>query len=85
MAIKIFCSSCEQFIRNASPSEISNLTGQEICENCANKQSEYIVSIEKAATRAHRKIDDAIHRFSADCEEAKRHLIKGEESNASET
>lgn len=79
MAVKIFCSSCENFIRNAYPAEISNLTGDEICENCENKQSLILTKMEKAATRAHRKIDDAISRFNSDCEEAKRHVVKEEE------
>jgi len=79
MALKIFCNSCHEFIRDARPDEISSLRGTEICQKCEAKHSEFLKIVQKASTRATNKINDVVNRFQAECEEAKRHIVKTEE------
>ena len=40
MAVKIYCSICERYIKNAGDDEISKLTGKEICSTCSKKMSD---------------------------------------------
>ena len=77
--LKIFCNSCHEYVRDARPEEISSLRGTEICQNCEAKHSEFLKTVEKASTRAINKINDVVNRFQAECEEAKRHIIKTEQ------
>lgn len=77
--LKIFCNSCHEYVRDAKPEEISSLRGTEICQGCESKHSEFIEKVEKLANRAVNKVNDITNRFQADCEEAKRHVVKVEE------
>ena len=79
MAIKIFCNSCQKYIRDAKPGEISSLRGIEICQECEGAYSDFIKKIQKAADRAVDKITSAAKNFQAEAEEAKRHIITPEE------
>ena len=79
MAIKIFCNSCQKYIRDAKPGEISSLRGIEICEECEKGYSEYIKAVQKAADRAIDKITSAAKNFQVQAEEAKKHIVKPEE------
>ena len=79
MPLKYFCNSCQEYIRDVRPEEISSLRGTEICEKCESKHSEYLIAIDKASKKAMNKINDAVNRFQAECEEAKRHVVKTEE------
>ena len=78
MTLKIFCNSCHEFVRDAKSEEISSLRGTEICQGCESKHSEFLAKIDKMANRATNKINDVLNRFQADCEEAKRHIVKAE-------
>lgn len=57
MSVRIFCNSCQTFIRGAKKEEIKQLTGEEICEGCAGKMQTSIDSIEKSAARAIKQIE----------------------------
>ena len=37
MAIKVFCSICEKFVKKAEQFEFQKLTGKEMCEDCGKK------------------------------------------------
>ena len=39
MAVKVFCSICEKFIKDVPENEIGTLNGREICEPCGKKVS----------------------------------------------
>lgn len=79
MPLKYFCNSCQEYIRDVRPEEISSLRGTEICQTCEAKHSEFLKAVEKVSKRAINKINDAANRFQAEIEEAKRHIIKKEE------
>jgi len=79
MAIKIFCNSCQKYIRDAKPGEISSLRGTEVCAECEQSYSELIKKVQKLAAQATNKINTAVNSFMAEAEEAKRHVITPEE------
>ena len=62
MAVKIFCNSCQEFIKNATKNDLNGLTGQEICQPCEAKVKSAFDEVEKAARRGivqiERKRDD---------------------------
>ena len=56
MGVRIFCNTCETFIRNAKKEEFKTLSGDEICTGCAGKIETGIQAFEKAADRAIKQI-----------------------------
>jgi len=57
MAVKIVCSMCEVFIKDANANELNRITGKEICKDCAAKLDE-----------AHGFITVSIKQFKQDLE-----------------
>lgn len=54
MAIKVFCQSCEKFIKNAEEHEFQKLTGKEMCVECGDK-----------VKQVYKSLDDKIKEFNA--------------------
>ena len=80
MAVKIFCNCCQEFIKEAKPSEICNLKGTEICTKCESKVNETLKEIEKISTRAAHQIAEVRDQAKAQMEEAKRRVVAGKDS-----
>lgn len=77
MAVKIFCNSCQKFIKEASKKEFSDLTGSEICENCEQKVADALKDIEKTANRAIVQIQTTLGKAKSDIEELMRRVVRG--------
>ena len=79
MAVKIFCNCCQKFIKDASPNEISNLRGTEICTECeggfARAMEEVIKISKRGIVQIERKRDD----IKVKLEEAMRNVIGGDD------
>lgn len=78
MAVKIFCNGCQQFIRDAKPSEISSLKGTEVCRVCETRISKSIEDVEGIGKKAIHQINDVLSRAKAEMEEARRRVIDPE-------
>ena len=78
MAVKIFCSACQQFIRDAKQAEISSLKGTEICSACETRVNTLLVEVEKTHAKALNQINMARDTAKAEIEEAKRRVIQKE-------
>jgi len=79
MAVKIFCNSCQRFIRDArNKNEISDLTGHEICQDCEQAVSNMLVEIERVGKRAITAIQGILSSCRAEIEENMRRVIKSE-------
>ncbi len=78
MAVKIFCNACQNFIRDAKPSEISSLKGTEVCRNCETKINAAMEEIERIGKKATHQINDVLSKARADMEEARRRVIDAE-------
>ena len=59
MALKLFCKSCKEFIRNVGPKEMRSVTGEEICESCAGQIQNMVVQVKKVAADGMAKIKKA--------------------------
>lgn len=78
MAVKIFCNCCQNFIRDAKPSEIPSLKGTEICKDCETKMNKSIEEIIAISNRAKNHIDLARDQAKQEMEEARRRIIESE-------
>jgi hypothetical protein len=78
MAVKIFCNSCQTFIKDATPNEIALLRGTEICTKCEGgfaKAMEDVIKISKRGiVQIERKRDD----IKVKLEEAMRNVMEGD-------
>ncbi len=48
MAIKIFCNICDKFIREISQTEVSKITGEEVCAVCQKKINNAFMELDNA-------------------------------------
>jgi len=78
MAVKIFCNSCQKFIKDAMPNELSLLRGTEICTDCKEKFSEVLIKIEKTAKTSIVRIERARDDAKVKIEEAMRSVMEGD-------
>lgn len=77
MAVKIFCNSCQKYIRDARRDELSELKGTEICEACASFAEDSKTQINKARQRAVQKVNQKADKAIADIEDIMRRVIEG--------
>lgn len=77
MSVKIFCNSCHRFVREAKKSEFSELTGNEICQDCEKTVATTLGDIEKTAKRAVVQIQNILSKSRADIEEMMRRVVRG--------
>jgi len=77
MAIKIFCNYCQKFVKNATPKEIKDLTGTEICSDCSAHVRGLFDEVDTVAKRGIVRIERARDDVKAKLEESLRHVIKG--------
>ena len=74
MAVKVFCSACDEFIKDVDIAELQKLTGKEKCTDCGKKFAElyqlvdklikdYTAEIEKMLGQAKKKYStlDEVH------------------------
>lgn len=68
MAVKVYCSACDVFIKNADVQELKVLTGKEKCEDCGKKiQALYQVVDERVAhynAELEQRLDTAKRKFA---------------------
>ena len=58
--IKLFCSKCQEFIKDIDPGEANHLHGKETCRECEERARQAITKIEQAHTKILNKIN-ALH------------------------
>ena len=78
MAVKIFCKSCQKFIKDARHDEIPQLRGTEICVDCEAKYRTAMDDVIKISKRGIVRIETARDKCKADLEEAMRNIISRE-------
>ena len=49
MSVKIFCNSCQKYIKDADKNELKTLDGNEICEDCLKFTLNKIEEIKRVA------------------------------------
>jgi len=79
MAVKIFCNACQNFIRDAKPSEIPNLKGTEICAPCEGRVNTLLTELDKIHQRSMHQISQIRDTARAEMEDAKRRVIQKDE------
>lgn len=75
MSLKVFCDSCQQFIKVAKQDEVSELKGPVICQVCLNKSSAYLKQVEKIASEATNKINGILDRARSEFDDARHRVV----------
>jgi len=52
MALKLFCAFCEKYIRDLNKSDIGDVTGRELCEDCQVKMEDVFKKIRDVSNRS---------------------------------
>lgn len=73
MALKIFCDACQRYIRDAHRND--DLTGNEVCSNCAGKMEATFNEVTKIEKRCISAIQKQASNARAQLEEAMRRVI----------
>lgn len=79
MAVKVFCSACREYIKDANPKEIRNLTGDEICDSCRVSVKNAFDEVEKYAKRGIVQIESLRDQIKAGLERMAKKVIKPDE------
>ena len=76
MSVKIFCNSCQTFIKNASKNDFNKLTGSEICEPCETQVKSAFDAVDKAARRGIVQVERQRDDIKAELERMAKKVIK---------
>jgi protein-arginine kinase activator protein McsA len=75
MALRVFCDSCQTFIKIAKMDEVSELKGPVICQNCLTKSSTYLKQVERVAGESINKINNVLDAAKAAFDDARHRLV----------
>jgi len=78
MALRVFCDSCQKYIKTAKQDEVSELKGPVVCQDCVNKSSAYLKQVEKVAGEAQNKINNVLDAARAAFDDARHRLVDAE-------
>ena len=80
MSVTLNCANCRKAIKETSnPSEIQKITGEEICEECAQLMKKTYREVEAAASAGIKKISVERDKILVDLEKHWRKAVKGGE------
>ena len=79
MSVKIFCNSCQKFIKDADKNQIKSLDGNEICENCLAFNQDKIKDIQQVARKGIVQIERARDAALAELDRSIRKVIHSDE------
>ena len=79
MSVKIFCNSCQKYIKDAEKNELKTLDGNEICETCLDFTKSKIGEIQSVARKGIVSIETARDRALADLDRSIRKVIYSDE------
>ncbi len=60
MAVKVFCSACDKFIKNVDGVELQKLTGKEKCEECGKKIQELYQVLDEKVKHYNAELDQML-------------------------
>jgi protein-arginine kinase activator protein McsA len=75
--LKLHCNNCQKYIREVDPIKAGNLTGEEVCQECASKMDTAIEEIQKLSKRAQFTIQKKADKVVADIEILRNKALKG--------
>lgn len=75
MSLKVFCDTCQEFIKVAKQDEVSELKGPVICQKCLNKSSDYLKQVERIASQAMNSINNTLDRARAEFDDARHKVV----------
>jgi excinuclease UvrABC ATPase subunit len=75
MALKLFCSKCEEKIKEVTPDEASRLSEQVICKKCEDFVFSMRLEFEKLCKTEQNKINAAINKGMVKIEELMRKAL----------
>jgi hypothetical protein len=75
MSVKIFCNSCQKFIKDANKNELKSLDGNEICEECLNFTLAKIEDIKRVARQGIVTVEKTRDKALADLDRSIRKVI----------
>jgi hypothetical protein len=75
MALKLFCSICEEKIKEITPSEASRLPEKVICKKCRDKSRTVLDEFTALAKKSAEKIAGYVNKEQAKLEEIRRKFI----------
>jgi hypothetical protein len=78
MSVKIFCNSCQKFIKDASKNELKTLDGNEICEKCLNFTLAKIEDIKRIARQGIVTVEKARDKALVDLDRSIRKVIQSD-------
>ena len=76
MALRVFCDSCQTFIKVAKENEVSDLKGTVICQSCVNKTSVYLKEVQSIAGQSINKINNVLDSAKAAFDDARHRLVE---------
>lgn len=79
MSVKIFCNSCQKYIKDADKNELKTLDGNEICESCLKFTLDKIDEIKSVARKGVVSIERARDTALVDLDRAIRKVIHSDE------
>ena len=79
MAVKIFCNSCQKYIKDAEKNELKTLDGNEICKACLDFTIHKIEEIKAVARRGVVSVETTRDKALADLDRSIRKVIYSDE------
>ena len=76
MALRVFCDSCQTFIKVAKENEVSDLKGTVICQSCVSKTSAYLKEVQSIAGQSINKINGVLDAAKAAFDDARHRLVE---------
>ena len=75
MALRVFCDSCQTFIKIAKQEDVSDLKGPVVCQACLYKVNVYLKQVERIAGESINKINSVLDNARAQFDDARHHLV----------
>ena len=74
--IKLFCNQCQRYIRDAVQKDMSKLVGDEICEDCRDRNKEAFKEVDMIQRQASSAINALADKYKVQLDEAIRKVLK---------
>jgi hypothetical protein len=74
--LKLFCSTCHEFMREVDPIHANKLTGSDVCPKCREDMENAVQEIRKMSNRSQMSIQKKADKAIAELEMAILHALK---------
>jgi len=58
MAVRLYCSICEKFVKRLTEIETKKITGKELCDDCSKKIADIYANLDSAEAKYQKEVRD---------------------------